>query len=166
MYSYVVTSQRPTVVNFSVVCNFTSNEAKDLVVARGNYLAVYTVRDDSLVLEVEVPLFGKIKYLDYFHSPIHDRDLLFILTERKTFCVLAWDQETRKLTTRAVGNVRDRAGRDVEIGQRGLVDPEYKVIGMILYEGQLKVRGGGEGELEVKMLRREVVVVVEVEVER
>jgi hypothetical protein len=138
-YSYVVTSQRATTVNQSVVCSFTSPSAKNLVIAKGNYLLVYSARDDALELVLEAPLFGRIKCLDFYRPHGHDMDVLFLLTERKSFCVLGYDPVGNKLITRAVGNVRDRAGRDVEIGQRGIVDPEYRMIGMMLYEGQLKV---------------------------
>lgn len=139
-YSYVVSSQRSTAVSHSIVCSFSSPGAKNLVVAKGNYLLVYLVSEDALTLLTETPLFGKIKCLDFYRPANLETDALFVLTERKSFCVLGYDAATGKLTTRAVGNVRDRAGRDVEIGQRGLVDPNFRMIGMVLYEGQLKVK--------------------------
>lgn len=140
-YSYVVTSQKPTAVNFSVVCNFTSAEERNLIVARGNYLSVYAVGENSINLVLETPLFGKIKCLDTYRPSASSTDALFVLTERKSFFVVGYDPENQKLVTRAVGNVKDRAGRDVEIGQRGLIDPEFRMIGMMLYEGHIKVRG-------------------------
>jgi hypothetical protein len=138
-YSYVVTSQKPTSVNFSVVCNFSSNDSKNLILAKGNALLIYTVHEDSLELLLETPMFGKIKCLDFYRPSNCETDVLFVLTERKSFCVLGYDAANNQLVTRAVGNVRDRAGRDVEIGQRGIIDPEYRMIGMMLYEGQFKV---------------------------
>lgn len=138
-YSYVVTSQRPTAVSFSIVCNFTGEEDKNLIIAKGNFLVIYAVRPEGLEVVVETPLFGRIKSLDYYRPHGSKTDVLFVLTERKSFCVLGYDGDTQKIITRAVGNVRDRAGRDVEIGQRGIVDPDYRMIGMMLYEGQLKV---------------------------
>lgn len=142
-YSYVVTSQRSTTVNQSVVCSFTAPGSKNLILAKGNYLLVYHVHEDSLELALETPLFGRIKCLDYYRPHNHETDVLFLLTERKSFCVLGYDPAARKLVTRAVGNVRDRAGRDVEFGQRGIIDPNYRMIGMMLYEGQLKVSWNG-----------------------
>lgn len=138
-YSYVVTSQKATAVNYAVVCNFTSAEEKNLILAKGNYLHIYVVRNGNLELALEAPLFGKIKCLEYYRASSASSDSLFVLTERKSFCVLGYDQATNKLVTRAVGNVRDRAGRDIEIGQRGIVDPDFRMIGMMLYEGHLKV---------------------------
>lgn len=138
-YSYVVTSQKATAVNYAIVCNFTSAEEKNFILAKGNYLLVYTIRNGNMDLVLEAPLFGKIKCLEYYRQSNATSDSLFLLTERKSFCVLGYDPAANKLITRAVGNVRDRAGRDVEIGQRGLVDPDFRMIGMMLYEGHLKV---------------------------
>ena len=126
-------------MSHAITCSFTSVDDKNLILAKGNYLLVYIIRDGNLELVLESPLFGKIKCLDSYKSSTSPTDSLFILTERKSFCVLGYDATTNSLVTRAVGNVRDRAGRDVEIGQRGLVDPDSRMIGMMLYEGHLKV---------------------------
>lgn len=139
-YSYVVTSQKATAVSHAVSCSFTAPNEKNLIVAKGNYLLVYVLRDGNMELVMESPLFGKIKCLEYYRQSTASTDSLFILTERKSFCVLGYDNQSNKLITRAVGNVRDRAGCDVEIGQRGLIDPDFRMIGMMLYEGHLKVR--------------------------
>ncbi len=100
---------------------------------------MYAVRNGNLELVMESPLFGKIKSLEYYRPSAAVTDSLFVLTDRKSFCVLGYDGQKNKLVTRAVGNVRDRAGRDIEIGQRGLIDPDFRMIGMMLYEGHLKV---------------------------
>lgn len=138
-FSYVVTSQKPTAVNFSVVCSFTSPDERNLIVARGNYLSVYSIFDNGISMSLETPLFGRIKCLETYRPSSSATDVLFILTERKSFFVVGYDSQNQKLVTRAVGNVKDRAGRDVEIGQRGLIDPDFRMIGMILYEGHIKV---------------------------
>ena len=41
--------------------------------------------------------------------------------------------------TRANGDASDRVGRAVELGQRGLVDPQCRLIGLHLYDGLFKV---------------------------
>lgn len=102
-------------------------------------MSVYTIHDNCTNLILETPLFGKIKCLETYRPSTSTADVLFILTERKSFFVVGYDSEHQKLTTRAVGNVKDRAGRDVEIGQRGLIDPDFRMIGMLLYEGHIKV---------------------------
>jgi DNA damage-binding protein 1 len=139
-YSYIATSQKSTAVNCAVVCNFVSVDQKSLIVAKGNNLTVYNIANDELVVESDTHLLGKIKTLDYYRPANSTLDVVFVLTD-SNFCVLAYDPaEPHKLATRAVGNIKDRAGRDVEIGQRGFLDPDSRMIGMMLYEGQLKVR--------------------------
>jgi hypothetical protein len=44
-----------------------------------------------------------------------------------------------ELVTRANGDASDRVGRQVELGQRGLVDPQQRLIGLHIYDGLLKV---------------------------
>lgn len=43
-----------------------------------------------------------------------------------------------ELVTRANGDASDRVGRPVELGQRGIVDPQCRLIGMHLYDGLFK----------------------------
>lgn len=43
-----------------------------------------------------------------------------------------------ELVTRANGDASDRVGRQVEAGQRGIVDPECRLIGLHLYDGLFK----------------------------
>ena len=48
--------------------------------------------------------------------------------------------------TRANGDASERVGRPVDLGQRGLVDPQCRLIGLHLYDGMFKVGWGGVGE--------------------
>lgn len=47
-----------------------------------------------------------------------------------------------ELVTRANGDASDRVGRAVELGQRGIVDPACRLIGLHLYDGLFKARRG------------------------
>lgn len=138
-YLYAVTSQKSTAVNFSVVCSFTNANEKNLILAKGNHLEVYAIKEDGLALITDVSLFGSIKALESYRPALTNQDVLFVLTERKKIAVLAYDSAQRKIVTKSMGNVKDRIGRDSEMGQRGFIDPEGRLIGMILYDGLLKV---------------------------
>jgi DNA damage-binding protein 1 len=138
-YSYIVTSQKPTSVSHSIVCNFTSSQDSNLILSRGNHLEVHTLREDGLQSILDTTLFGTINSIDYFRPNNSNQDLLFVLTEKKHFCIYGFDSLTQKLVAKAAGNVKDRLGREIESGQRGFVDPDYRVIGMLIYECQLKV---------------------------
>jgi hypothetical protein len=43
---------------------------------------------------------------------------------------------------KAVGNVKEQGVREIEIGRSVFVDPDNKVIGMLLYDGHIKVGVG------------------------
>lgn len=45
-----------------------------------------------------------------------------------------------ELVTWANGDASDRVGRAVELGQRGILDPQCRLIGLHLYDGLFKVR--------------------------
>lgn len=139
-YLYAVTSQRPTATNFSIVCNFTSPTDRNLVLARGNYLEIHVLREHGLSPVLDVPMFGRIKALDFYRPVNGTQDLLFVLIERKKFCILAYDASKNELVTKSIGNVKDRIGRDIEMGQRAFLDPDSRMIGMMLYDGLIKVR--------------------------
>ena len=139
MYSYVVTSQKPTAVKHAVVCSFTGPTDKNLILGRGTNLEIRTWQGENLVSELEVSLCGKIASIVSYRPHGAITDVLFILTEHKHFCVLAFDPVGRKVITKATGNSRDRVGRDLDAGMRTIVDPESRYICMLIYEGLLKV---------------------------
>ena len=139
-YSYVVGSQKSTAISHSLLCNFTSPTDCNLVLAKGNYLEIHTLRESELIGVIDAPLFGNILAMDTYRHSTLNVDVLFILTDKRHFCVLGFDAENRKIITRAVGNVKDRVGKELECGQRGFIDPDNRMIGMLLYEGLIKVR--------------------------
>lgn len=139
-YFYAATSQKSTSVNHSVVCHFTSPRDRNLILARGNCLEIHTVEDTGLVGVLSVSLYGKILCLDYFVDSSSGENRLFVATEFKSFTVFAFDEKERKLVTKAVSTVKDRMAKDSISGQCAFTDPENRMIGMILSEGELKVR--------------------------
>ena len=61
--------------------------------------------------------------------------MLLITTERYNLMILSYDSENKRIETRAFGNVEERIGRPTECGQRAIVDPLSRVIGLHHYEG-------------------------------
>jgi hypothetical protein len=148
-YLYAATSQPPTAVNFSLVCHFTAATDQNLVIVRSNLLEVHTFLDGhnpdgfvGLKPVLTVPLFGLVKGIEVLHPAGSDTDHLFVLIGRKKFSILAFDPNTRKIVTKIICNVKERVGRDFEFGQRSFADPDGRMIGMILYDGQLTVLFG------------------------
>lgn len=140
-YSYIVNSQKPTAVNHTVVCNFTSPLDTNLIIAKGNHLEIQTLKEDGLAPILDVALFGKITALDFYRPANCSQDVIFVLVEKKQFSVIGYDTEKKALVTRANGNLKDRIGRESGSGYRGFIDPDNRMIAMFLYDGLLKVRG-------------------------
>lgn len=139
-YLYLTTSQKATAVTTSIVCNFTGPTDRNLIVAKGNVLELSTLKSDAIVAEKSIPLFGKIVAVEAYRVPTSLQDLLFVLTQKKHFCVIAWDSVMMKPAIKATGNLRDRSGKDSESGYRVFIDPGSRMIGVMVYEGQIKVR--------------------------
>ena len=52
--------------------------------------------------------------------------------------MLSYKAETGEIVTSAAGNMSERVGRPVDLGQLGLVDPDCRVACLLLYVGMLK----------------------------
>lgn len=138
-YLYIATSQKPTSVTASVECNFTGPFDQNLIVARGNNLEIQTLRADGLFLEKSISLFGRVACIESYRLNGASQDLLFILTQKKHYCVLGWDSASSSPIVRIAGNLKDRFGKDCEMGYRVFIDPDNRMIGILIHEGQLKI---------------------------
>ena len=136
-----------------MTCNFISPTDTNLIVVKSNKIEVFSLVSESLILKIKTSLYGKITSLHAYRPRTSKTDILFVLTERKHFCVLGFDPVLEVLTTLAKGNLKDRVGHDVESGQRALVDPENRLIGMILYDGRLKVSMKEQDEMCISSSR-------------
>jgi hypothetical protein len=88
---------------------------------------------------LDVPIFGRVKGIEV-HRPLNSNtDQLFVLIERKKFCILGYDPIKQQIVTKTICNVKERIGRDAEMGQRSFSDPDGRMIGMMLYDGLIKV---------------------------
>ena len=138
MYGYVATALKPTAVSHAITCNRTSPTEKNLIIARGNFIEVHTFRDNGLQQEQELTIYGRIASLNCHRISQLNLDVLIVLTEKKSFCILGYDTASRKVITRATGNLKEPLGRDMP-NMRTYVDPESTVIAISIYQGSLKV---------------------------
>ncbi|CAM9125233.1 unnamed protein product [Choristocarpus tenellus] len=137
--NYVVTAKKATTVSHSVVCNFTGPDDVNLVLAKGSRLEIREVTSEGLPHRLDVPIYGTIATLDSYRLLSEDQDRLFVLTERYQFCILQYDADKQEIITKANGTVKDRIGRATENNKIGVLDPQNRMIGLHLYEGQFKV---------------------------
>jgi DNA damage-binding protein 1 len=84
-------------------------------------------------------LYGRITTLQFYRPKNHPQDVLFVLTEKKHFSILGYDAVNKGIATWATGDVRDKIGKELEMGPVGMIDPDNRMIGMLLIEGLLKV---------------------------
>jgi hypothetical protein len=61
------------------------------------------VTPNGLVPETDAALYGRITAIDVFRAPGAEQDSLFVLTEKKSFCILIFNPETRKIESSATG---------------------------------------------------------------
>ena len=138
-YSYVVTSVKPTAISSSIICNFTSISDINLIIARGNRLEIHTWSNEELIPILDVALYGRINGLASFKHSKSTKDVIYILTEKLHFCVLSFDEDNKTLINIAAGYLRDKFGKEIEGGSFSLIDPGYRLIGVFIYDGVLKV---------------------------
>jgi len=59
-YLYHVTALSPTITTMSVICNFTSKNEKNLIVAKSNRLQIFRVVENGIESILELPIYGTI----------------------------------------------------------------------------------------------------------
>lgn len=118
-YSYVATSQRSTVVTQALVSHFTSLIDVNLILVKNNYLEIYLYKDEQIILLFSSPFYDRIKNIELFkindykttstsssssNSAITTSlDHIFMLTERKNYCILCYDHTIKNIKTKASG---------------------------------------------------------------
>lgn len=138
-YIYAASTQRATSVTSSIVCSFTSPTDRNLLLGKGNILDIYNCSSEELTLVKSLPLYGKISKIDKYRPSGSTKDYVFILTAKLQFCVLSWDASANQPTVRVTGNMNDRSGKAIENGNMLFVDPDNRMIGVMVFEGQIKV---------------------------
>lgn len=123
-YSYVATSQRSTVVTQALVSHFTSAIDVNLILVKNNYLEIYLYKDEQIILLFSSPFYDRIKNIELFKnenkksattssyssdlsssdsSITPSLDHIFMLTERKNYCILCYDITNNNIKTKASG---------------------------------------------------------------
>eukprot|EP00053_Salpingoeca_punica_P018619 m.183179 g.183179 ORF g.183179 m.183179 type:complete len:1098 (+) comp17470_c0_seq1:86-3379(+) len=138
-YQYVVTAHKPSAVHDSTVGHFTGPEDINLIVNRFTHADIMHVRPEGLAHVLSVPVYGRISCLKLFRPQGAKTDLLLLLTEACQLCVLQYDVESGEILTHAFANCHTRQLRAAAMGQIAVVDPEKRMLGLHLYEGQFKV---------------------------
>lgn len=121
-YSYVATSQRSTVVTQALVSHFTSTIDVNLILVKNNYLEIYLYKEEQIILLFSSPFYDRIKNIELFKidnkksiststyslsssdsAITTSLDHIFMLTERKNYCILCYDNTNKNIKTKASG---------------------------------------------------------------
>ncbi|KAJ8328824.1 hypothetical protein O5D80_002803 [Batrachochytrium dendrobatidis] len=163
---YHVTAHKPDSVSSAIRANFTSASDINLIVSKWSHLQIYLLVDQdrledgedtrmtdefstnidsnptvrkSLRLITDVPIYGRIACIHAFRPEHRDTDLIFVSTERGSVIVLSFDQQTQRLVPEATGDFNDPSSRLADPGQIGLVDPQNRMIGLHIHQGNFKI---------------------------
>lgn len=168
-YNYIVTANRASSVNQSLTGNFTGPNDINLITSKLSRIEIFKITPNGLKSIQEVGVFGRIEALQLFRPPGHDRDLLFMLTNKYHVaileCIEGPQPDSIDIITRRSGNIADLASRPAETGNIVIIDPACKMIGLRLYDGLFKVipiDKSKSGELEAFNIRMEELVVPDI----
>lgn len=122
---------------------------------KANRIEIYSLADNhQLVLRHSKIINGTISMLQKLFPKDSPTEILFVGTDRAQYFTLAWDQDTKQLSTaQSFEDAAEKYMRDSQSQDRCLVDPTGKFMAMHLWEGVLAVlrllpRKGKTNELE------------------
>ena len=100
--------------------------------------------DDSgprIECKLEIPIRGRVVTMCSYTPPNRKGGLDYILytTERKRYAIIAYNQATKKIETKASGSLRDAVGREKNGAPICIIDPESTIVVFQLYDGFLKI---------------------------
>lgn len=139
MYNYVVTAHKPTRVSKTAVGNFLGPDQRNLIVAKVNYIDIFTLSAEGLACTVELPIYGTISVMTLIRMPQDTQHSLVILTEKHKLCILRWSTSDNRCHTVSVGDMQDHFSTQMSSEKIGIVDPNARCIALHQYPRLLKV---------------------------
>lgn len=130
MYNYVVTAHKPSWITNTAVGNFLGPDQRNLLVAKVNYIQVYTITPEGLVCTVVLPIYGTISAMQLMRQPNENQDWLIILTEKYKVCVMKWNAEDGRCHVISSGDTQDHCASGVISERIGVVDPLGRCIAL------------------------------------
>uniref|UniRef100_A0A6Q2WPE1 Cleavage and polyadenylation specificity factor subunit 1 n=1 Tax=Esox lucius TaxID=8010 RepID=A0A6Q2WPE1_ESOLU len=155
MYAVYRQAHSPTAIEFSVYCNFISNEEKNLVVAGTSQLYVYRIihdvevkyhvkaRKEKLEQVASFSLFGNVMSMASVQLVGANRDALLLSFKDAKLSVVEYDPGTHDLKTLSLHYFEEPELRDGFVQNLHIpmvrVDPENRCAVMLVYGTQLVV---------------------------
>lgn len=85
-------------------------------------------------------VYGKVTLLNKLRPASAPADHLFVCTDRFMYFILSWDSNSKQLRTeKEYHDLGDKSSRDIQSGDRCLIDPSGRFMTLELYEGIITV---------------------------
>lgn len=136
-FNYVASAQRATSVKRSVVCNFTSPDTLNLLVAKHNIIEIFQLADEGLHKLKDIVLFGHI--LDVFVLSEADRrtNSLLVITYPYHASILSYEADL--VDTKQFIDLRDPNIKELDYQPLFGFDRLQRVVVLHIYAGHFKV---------------------------
>lgn len=139
MYNYVVTAHKPSRVSHTAVGSFLAPDQRNLLVAKVNYIYVYTITREGLSCTIELPIYGTISGMHLMRMTGETQDHLVVITEKYKLCVLRWNAAESRCHVVSSGDMEDHFVSTAISERLSIVDPKAKCIALYQYKRLLKV---------------------------
>lgn len=139
MQCYVVTAHKPSWVTDTAVGNFLGPDQHNLLVAKVNYIQVYTITPEGLVCTVVLPIYGTISAMQLMRQPNESQDWLILLTEKYKLCIMKWNVEDGRCHVISSGDTQDHCASGIMSERIGVVDPLGRCIALHQSQRLLRV---------------------------
>ncbi|KAI0218343.1 DNA damage-binding protein 1a [Massospora cicadina] len=136
---YLVTAHPPSSVAFAVTANFTGAEDTDLIVAQSTKLIIQDLTPTGVIPRLRLDVFGHVAAMIAFQPEGAAASMLFVLTEKRQFFILAYDASRNAVVTRSCGDFSIDFGSPLDTGLVARLDPGHRAIFLFLNQGTVKI---------------------------
>jgi DNA damage-binding protein 1 len=136
-FNYVVSAQKATAVRSSVVCNFTSPDSKNLLIAKHNTIEMFQLGEDGLIKLETIVLHGSILAISVLSEAERTAQSLLVLTSPYHASILSY--ENGLVDTRQFTDLRDPSMRELDYEIAMAFDRCQRVAVLYIFAGHFKV---------------------------
>ncbi|KAF2671696.1 hypothetical protein BT63DRAFT_422227 [Microthyrium microscopicum] len=138
--AYITPIHRPSGIRLALKLNLIDPDSESLVVAKFNRIETYQIGGSGAILNLVGShlVYGRIVVLNKFRPADSLVDHIFVGTDTGHFFTASWNSNTQQLdTVFKLQDLADRTAREVQSGERSLVDPLNEFMLLEIYEGIL-----------------------------
>ncbi|CAG9324331.1 unnamed protein product [Blepharisma stoltei] len=137
-WNYLASAHKSSAVATSLVCNFTSPEDRNLIVAKGNRIEIHTLTEENIIPIQEFSLFGIVRFIEKLH-PQTGSDSLLIVTDPYNLSLAVF--ENSKLCLKESVSLKEKLSLRLEYFPFATLDPHQRAFCMHIYKGLIRIIG-------------------------